>query len=191
MNRARPRVPGVLPCILGLAVALGAFERASADSLDPLPDFELGAVLGPESEPKVDRIRVFKSERRMVLLSGDLSVYEYEVALGGSPAGHKRQQGDERTPEGEYVIDSRKRDSDFHLALHISYPNAEDRFRARKRGVDPGGAIMIHGLPNGFGLIGAAHRLVDWTDGCIAVTNEEIEEIWRRVTNGVAIEIRP
>jgi murein L,D-transpeptidase YafK len=181
----------VVACILGLAVAFGAFDGASADALDPLPDFELGVVLGQDSEPKIDRIRVFKSERRLVLLSGDLAVYEYEVALGGDPTGPKREKGDERTPEGEYVIDSRKKDSDFHLALHISYPNAEDRRRARKRGVDPGGAIMIHGLPNGFGLIGAAHRLADWTDGCIAVTNEEIEEIWRRVANGVAIEIRP
>jgi len=194
MSRARrvwSRFPDVISCILGLAVAFGTFDGASADALEALPDFELGVVLGPESEPDVDRIRVFKSERRLILLSGDLPVYEYEVALGGDPTGPKREQGDERTPEGEYVIDSRKTESDFHLALHISYPNAEDRRRARKRGVDPGGAIMIHGLPNGFGLIGAAHTLVDWTDGCIAVTNEEIEEIWRRVADGVAIEIRP
>jgi murein L,D-transpeptidase YafK len=166
-------------------------DRASADGAEPLPDFELDAVLGPDSEPKVDRIHVFKSERRMVLLSGEIPVYEYEVALGGSPIGPKRELGDERTPEGEYVIDSRKADSDFHLALHVSYPNADDRLQARDRGVEPGGAIMIHGLPNGFGLIGPAHRLADWTDGCIAVTNEEIEEIWRRVADGVAIDIRP
>jgi len=191
MKQARPRFPGVLLFILGLAVALGVGDRASADAAEPLPDFELDAVLGPGSEPKVDRIHVFKSERRMVLLSGELPVYEYEVALGGSPTGPKRERGDERTPEGEYVIDSRKSDSDFHLALHISYPNADDRLQARERGVEPGGAIMIHGLPNGFGLIGPAHRLADWTDGCIAVTNEEIEEIWRRVADGVAIDIRP
>lgn len=194
MSRARrvwSRFPDVISCILGLAVAFGTFDGASADALEALPDFELGVVLGPESEPDVDRIRVFKSERRLILLSGDLPVYEYEVALGGDPTGPKREQGDERTPEGEYVIDSRKSDSDFHLALHISYPNADDRLQARERGVEPGGAIMIHGLPNGFGLIGPAHRLADWTDGCIAVTNEEIEEIWRRVADGVAIDIRP
>jgi len=191
VRRARSPLPGVLFCILGLAICLGVSDRASADGAEPLPDFELDAVLGPDSEPKVDRIHVFKSERRMVLLSGEIPVYEYEVALGGSPIGPKRELGDERTPEGEYVIDSRKADSDFHLALHVSYPNADDRLQARDRGVEPGGAIMIHGLPNGFGLIGPAHRLADWTDGCIAVTNEEIEEIWRRVADGVAIDIRP
>ena len=191
VRRARSPLPCVLFCILGFAICLGVSDRASADGAEPLPDFELDAVLGPDSEPKVDRIHVFKSERRMVLLSGEIPVYEYEVALGGSPIGPKRELGDERTPEGEYVIDSRKADSDFHLALHVSYPNADDRLQARDRGVEPGGAIMIHGLPNGFGLIGPAHRLADWTDGCIAVTNEEIEEIWRRVADGVAIDIRP
>lgn len=190
-KQSRTRFLGLLLCVLGWMGVPGASERASADAVEPMPEFELGAVLGPESEPRVDRLRVLKSERRLILLSGDHPVYEYAIALGGSPTGPKREQGDERTPEGEYVIDSRKSDSDYHLALHISYPNAEDRRQARERGVEPGGAIMIHGLPNGFGVIGAAHRLVDWTDGCIAVTNQEIEEIWRRVADGVAIEIRP
>jgi murein L,D-transpeptidase YafK len=191
MKQARSRAFGALLCTLRLAVAFGVPDAASDDVAESMPEFELGVFLGPESEPKVDRIRVLKSERRLVLLSGEHPVYEYEIALGGSPIGPKKERGDERTPEGEYVIDSRKSGSSYHLALHISYPNADDRIQARGRGVEPGGAIMIHGLPNGFGLIGAAHRVVDWTDGCIAVTNDEIEEIWRRVENGVPIEIRP
>jgi murein L,D-transpeptidase YafK len=90
-----------------------------------------------------------------------------------------------------YVIDSRKADSQFHRSLHISYPNAADRERARKLGVPPGGDIYIHGLPNGYGFIGAAHRARDWTDGCVAVTDREIEEIWSLVGNGTPVEIRP
>ena len=166
-------------------------EVAVADSPAPIPPFEVGAVLGPESEPKIDHVLVLKSERRLILLSEEQPVYEYSIALGGAPEGPKRKQGDQRTPEGQYSIDWRKLDSDYHLALHISYPNAEDRRQARQLGVPPGGAIMIHGLPNGLGIIGAAHRVADWTDGCIAVANDEMEEIWRRIDDGVSIEIRP
>lgn len=115
----------------------------------------------------------------------------YKVALGGEPVGPKTRQGDHRTPEGVYVIDSRNAHSQFHRSLHISYPNAADRERARKLSVATGGDIYIHGLPNGYGFIGAAHRARDWTDGCIAVTDEEIEEIWRLVDNGTPAEIQP
>ena len=111
--------------------------------------------------------------------------------MGGDPVGAKTQHGDHKTPEGGYVLDRRNANSKFHRALHISYPNAKDREQARKRGVAPGGDIMLHGLPNGYGAIGGAHRLKDWTDGCIAVTNEEIEEIWRLVPDGTPIEISP
>jgi murein L,D-transpeptidase YafK len=96
-----------------------------------------------------------------------------------------------RLPEGVYVLDRRNRHSQFYRSLHISYPNAEDRARARKLKIPPGGDIMIHGLPNDYGWLGSAHRAHDWTDGCIAVTNEEIEEIWRVVPEGTTIEIRP
>jgi murein L,D-transpeptidase YafK len=115
----------------------------------------------------------------------------YKVALGGEPVGPKTQQGDHRTPEGVYVIDRRNSHSQFHRALHISYPNAEDKARARKLGVSPGGDLYIHGLPNGYGFVGSAHRARDWTDGCIAVTDPEIEEIWRLVDNGTPVDIRP
>ena len=138
-----------------------------------------------------DRVVVEKGKRTLSLYRGDTLLKSYKIALGKNPVGPKQREGDGRTPEGNYVIDFRKADSKFHRALHISYPHAEDRRRARERGVQPGGAIMIHGLPNGSGAIGAAHRLRDWTDGCIAVTNEEIEEIWKAVPNGTAIVIRP
>lgn len=115
----------------------------------------------------------------------------YKIALGGEPVGPKTRQGDHRTPEGLYLIDSRNAHSKFHRSLHISYPNAADRDRARKLGVSPGGDVFIHGLPNGYGLVGAAHRARDWTDGCVAVTDQEIEEIWKLVNNGTPVEIRP
>ena len=140
---------------------------------------------------KADSILVAKARRELHLVDDGKILKTYKVALGFSPVGHKQQEGDGKTPEGKYVIDFRKRDSSFHRALHVSYPNAADRASARRRGVSPGGAIMIHGLPNGSGAMGKLHLTSDWTLGCIAVTNEEIEEIWRAVDDGTPIEIRP
>jgi murein L,D-transpeptidase YafK len=113
------------------------------------------------------------------------------IALGGSPVGPKEQEGDRRTPEGDYTIDGKIRRSHFHLALHVSYPDAEDRSPAGTHGVLPGGDIMIHGLPNGLGWLGDWHLLRDWTNGCIAVTDQQIEEIWALVDTGTLIRIRP
>jgi len=141
--------------------------------------------------PKVDRILVTKRDHQLSLMSGDKAIKTYSVALGRGGLEPKRQQGDGRTPEGTYRIDSRNRQSQFHRSLHISYPDAEDRKRAKKAGVSPGGDIFLHGLLNGQGWIGKGHRAVDWTDGCIAVTDQEIEEIWGLVPNGTPIEIRP
>jgi murein L,D-transpeptidase YafK len=138
-----------------------------------------------------DRIVIEKSARTLSLFSGDRKVKTYRIALGSNPRGPKQQEGDGRTPEGAYRIDGRKKDSAFHRALHISYPNARDRRRARQLRVSPGSAIMIHGLPKGMGALGKAHSLRDWTQGCIAVTNEEIEEIWRVVPNGTRVVIKP
>jgi murein L,D-transpeptidase YafK len=138
-----------------------------------------------------DLVVVDKSDRTLSLFRDGKLLKTYRVALGSAPVGPKRQRGDGRTPEGTYTIDFHKRDSAFHRALHITYPNREDRAQAHARGVSPGGDIMIHGLPNGFGYIGRSHLASDWTRGCIAVTNEEIEELWRAVPNGTAIRIEP
>ena len=141
---------------------------------------------------QVDRIVVEKSARRMELWRGETKIAAYDIALGGAPeAGHKQQEGDERTPEGHYVIDWRNTRSVAHMSLHISYPNATDGAAAAARGVSPGGAVMIHGLPNGWGALGRLHLMADWTDGCIGVTNAEMEQIWSLVPDGTPIEIRP
>lgn len=137
-----------------------------------------------------DRVVVYKSQRKLVLFQGGAVLREYRIALGGNPVGPKQREGDGRTPEGLYAIDYRNLQSQFHLSLHISYPKAEDIARARRDRVEPGGLIMIHGLRNGMGALGRFHRYVDWTNGCIAVTNREIEEIWRAVPDGTVIELR-
>lgn len=133
---------------------------------------------------RADRIHVDKSERRMQLLRGGKVLRTYRILLGDAPVGHKHQQGDEKTPEGDYRISGRNPNSRFHLSLRISYPNDADRKQARKRGVDPGGDIMIHG---GNSVL----YPFDWTDGCIAVSNKEIEEIWSLVPTGIPIRIDP
>jgi len=141
------------------------------------------------ARPQADRIVVVKSTRTMTLFNGGQVLKTYKVALGGAPVGPKRIQGDHKTPEGNYIITSRNEHSQFHLALRISYPSAADRARARTLRASPGGDIMIHGLPNGYA--DARYTRTDWTDGCIAVTNAEIEEIWRLVPVGTRVEIRP
>ena len=143
------------------------------------------------TQQKADAILILKKDHVLELLAGGKVMRTYKVALGTGGLAPKEREGDGRTPEGHYIIDSRTAESHYHKALHISYPNAEDRKRAAKLGVAPGGAIMIHGLPNGKGYIGAAHRLFDWTLGCIAVTDEEIDEIWDLVPIGTPVEIRP
>jgi murein L,D-transpeptidase YafK len=141
--------------------------------------------------PAVDRVLIDKSERKLMLLRGEEPLRTYAVALGAAPKGAKQFEGDQRTPEGVYTIDFRNDASAFHLALRISYPNEADRVRALEAGMDPGGQIMIHGLKNGQGWLGERHLADDWTDGCIAVTNAEIEEIWSLVDLGTPVEIRP
>jgi tetratricopeptide (TPR) repeat protein len=138
-----------------------------------------------------DRILIEKQERRLTLLSKGKVLKTYQVALGGNPNGAKERQGDNKTPEGTYVIDARNKNSRYHLSLHISYPNEKDRKRAKEMGISPGGDIMIHGIKNGFSWVGDLHTEVDWTKGCIAVTDEEIEEINKLAPNGTIVEIRP
>ena len=138
-----------------------------------------------------DKILIEKGKRKMTLFSNGKVLRTYKIALGGNPNGPKERQGDNKTPEGIYFIDSRNMDSRYHLSLHISYPNEKDRKRARELGVSPGGNIMIHGIKNGYAWIGDHHAGFDWTNGCIAVTDEEIEEIERLVPDGTMVEIRP
>ena len=139
---------------------------------------------------KADRILVLKREHRLVLLRGRAILHSYPVSLGEHPNGPKRREGDGRTPEGLYTIDTRLSESRYHLALHISYPNEADRAEALAAHYDPGGDIMIHGMPNWFGRDDLQFA-EDWTDGCIAVSNQAIEEIWGAVADGTIVEIRP
>lgn len=143
------------------------------------------------AEYQADLIRVVKSERSLELLRDDQVIRRYTISLGGAPEGHKHREGDQKTPEGRYVIDWRNPNSIAHLSLHISYPNQDDKARAARANVSPGGNIMIHGILNGWGLVGTMHRLRDWTNGCIAVTNAEMREIWSLVPDGTPIEILP
>ena len=149
----------------------------------------LSALAAPQ--PNVDHILVLKKQHKLLLLNGDHVVKAYSVALGAGGLAPKQRQGDDKTPEGIYRIDYRNPASRFHLALHISYPDDTDKKRAQMLGVSPGGDIMIHGLGSEFKSLGTRHYLYDWTAGCIAVTDSEIEEIWRLVPDRTPVEIRP
>jgi murein L,D-transpeptidase YafK len=155
--------------------------------------FPAGHVTHATAAPskQADRIVIEKSKRTLTLMSGNTVLKTYKVALGGQPVGAKQRQGDHKTPEGLYIVDQKNPASQFHRALHLSYPNAQDRETARKLGVSPGGDVEIHGIGAKYGWVGAAHRQMDWTDGCIAVTNEEIDEIWPMVPVGTVVEIKP
>jgi murein L,D-transpeptidase YafK len=150
----------------------------------PLPAVDLPGT-------QADYILVEKSERRLTLFSNDRAIKTYKIALGQVPKGPKLIQGDHRTPEGGYIIDARNPDSKYHLSLHISYPNEIDREIAQMAGIVSGGSIMIHGAGKKYEWMGKFHTSLDWTDGCIAVTNREIEEIWQLVPDGTPIKIRP
>jgi murein L,D-transpeptidase YafK len=139
--------------------------------------------------PQADLVLVDKSERTLILYAAGQPVRIYRaVQLGDAPEGHKRFQGDERTPEGRYMLDYRNPASAYHLSLHLSYPAAPDRAYAAQHGRSPGGDIFIHGQPN---WLPAGRLPGDWTDGCIALTNAEIEELWQLVPDGTPIEIWP
>ena len=142
-----------------------------------------------EPLPAADLVRVDKSERTLKVFTAGEPVRTYRgLQLGDAPEGHKRFERDERTPEGRYTIDTRNPASAYHLSLHVSYPNAADRAYATARGRSPGGEIFIHGQPN---WLPAGRLPGDWTDGCIALANAEIEELWRLVPDGTPIEIGP
>lgn len=183
---------GMLAALLVLGGCAGTDRKIDSSAIALVQEEEPPPPVARQDLPamSVDRIVVIKQERRMRLMRQGKVLREYEVALGREPVGHKQREGDRRTPEGVYRIDTRNSKSAFYRSLRISYPSVQDRLRAAKRGVSPGGAIMIHGLPNGRGAVGRKHLNDDWTDGCIAVTNEEMDEIWQAVPVGVPIEIR-
>jgi len=143
------------------------------------------------SAEKADAVLVIKSERRLYLLNESKVFAEYPVTFGAEPTGHKQMQGDERTPEGRYVLDYKNPNSKFYKSIHISYPNAKDKANARKMGVDPGGDIMIHGQTNGWGWAAPIAQLFPWTDGCIALSNKNMDKLWAAVVPGTPIEIKP
>jgi len=148
-------------------------------------------IVGAESQPPPDRILVVKSERKLYLMAGEEIVKTIDVVLGSEPVGPKVREGDLRTPEGTYFIESRNADSDYFLSLKVSYPNAADRSRAHELGVNPGGQIMIHGLPNQPKYEESRYPGWDWTDGCIAVSNSDMVDLWLMTDVSMPIEIRP
>jgi murein L,D-transpeptidase YafK len=162
-----------------VAVVMGGAIWANAE-LSPLP---VGT--------KADLLVVNKSQQQLLAYSHGQLLRSYRISLGREPIGTKIRQGDGKTPEGNYVIDGHNPGSAFHRALHVSYPSAADVSRAKAGGYDPGGEIMVHGIHNGLGWIGKAQRLVNWTTGCIALTNPEIEELYRIVPDGTKIQIKP
>ena len=141
--------------------------------------------------PQVDRVVVYKSRKIMELQKGNEVVRSYKVALGRNPKGPKQKMGDCRTPEGAYIIDRHKKDSGYYKSLHLSYPNCQDLASAKNRGCAPGGSIMIHGLPKGYEDLADIHYRRNWTKGCIAVNNKEMDEIWHLVVDGTPIIINP
>ncbi len=143
-----------------------------------------------DARAQATEVVILKAERELILYSGNKPLKTYRVSLGKNPVGQKEKEGDRKTPEGVYVISGHNPKSAFHLSLHISYPTSDQNLLAKRKGVNPGEDIMIHGIKRGFGWLGKFHRFMDWTTGCIAVTNEEIEEIYRSVPDGTKITIK-
>ena len=168
-------------------VSVKSSERFEPLYAVPLP--ASGARLGAPAA--ADSIVVYKRERTLILFNRGVPVRSYFVALGSKPVGDKQRAGDQRTPEGLFYINAHNPASKFHLALRISYPDDAHRTRAEALGVDPGGDIMIHGLPKEYSAAGKDHRQNDWTNGCVALSNQEIEEIWHAVPDGTPVQIKP
>ena len=140
---------------------------------------------------KADLVKVVKSERRLYLMKDGEVLDDFHVAFGGTPKGHKERQGDQRTPEGRYVLDWKNSQSKYHLSIHVSYPNTADRAHAKKLGVSPGGDIMVHGQPNGKQAFTWITQRFNWTDGCIALSNENMDKVWAAVDPGTPVVIEP
>ena len=170
---------------------IGLFIAAGLALATALPAHASGRG-GPQVAAfKADRVILFKGERKLVLVQGNRILRVYRVALGRYSKGRKTRLGDARTPEGSYTLDYRLDDSKFYRSIHVSYPNDRDLAHAQAMGVSPGGPIMIHGLPEDWNASQLNHPQLDWTQGCIAVSNREIDEIWAAVRDGTPIEILP
>lgn len=169
------RVPLLLLLIAG---TIGVIINHGLRHENPLPD---GLT--------IDSLHILKKQRKMSAFSAGKLVKTYSIALGSNPEGHKEVEGDGRTPEGTYFISSKSTESRFHMNLGVSYPDSSDVSNARHRGLAPGGDIKVHGLRTFLGVVGRYHTLVDWTAGCVAVTNAEIEELYRAVPLGTRIVI--
>jgi murein L,D-transpeptidase YafK len=182
-----------LPLLLSAAAALLASPADTTRGAFSIvmPTVTTRPVTGIRGRFTADSIVVEKSLRTMTLYQAGFPIRTYGIALGKEPKGDKVKQGDGRTPEGLFYIDSRNPASKYHRSLHISYPDAAHARRANELGVAAGGDVMIHGLPKGYEKFGAQHREWDWTEGCVAVTNEEIEEIWSAIPDGTPIQIKP
>lgn len=166
-------------------------------SSSPLPAFAVASMQNSLSSStvadigKIDLVVVTKSTSSMALLRDGKILRRYRIALGDSPTGHKLTEGDQRTPEGRYILDYKKSDSAYYRAIHISYPNDEDKLRANALGIQPGGQIMIHGQNPKSDLSAEEAQQYNWTDGCIAITNPQMDELWRAIDEGTPIEILP
>ena len=143
------------------------------------------------AQEKADLVHVVKSERRLYLMKDGKEIDSFRATFGANPKGHKQRQGDERTPEGRYTLTHKNLNSSFYKSVHISYPNAQDREKARTMGVNPGGDIMIHGQKNGVEWLTPLSQLFNWTDGCVALTNSDMDRVWDSVDPGTPIEIDP
>lgn len=174
--------------LLALATLLAVTGLARADALGSSRPPALGST---SSMPTADRVVVYKRDRKMLLMRGDSILRSYKVSLGLNPVGHKERAGDFRTPEGRYRLTRRNPRSDFFLSIQVSYPNNTDVKHARRNGWDSGGSIMVHGLPNQLKHTPAYYSNSDWTDGCIAVSNSDMLEIWLLTADNAPIEILP
>ncbi len=170
---------------------VGPRDTASIVSKTISPTISHMPVTGIRSAVVADSIVVEKGKRLMTLYQAGFAVRKYKIALGKQPRGDKIRKGDNRTPEGTFFIDYKNISSRYHKALHISYPDALHAERARALGVSPGSDLMIHGLPPAYAKVGTAHSQWDWTEGCIAVTDKEIEEIYGAIPKGAIIHIKP
>ncbi|MCL1068342.1 L,D-transpeptidase family protein [Shewanella olleyana] len=166
----------LVKCFIFIAIFCSTLANASIDQLN---------------SSKVDLVVVNKSESSMSIFHQGQKIKTYQIAMGDAPQGHKLKEGDQRTPQGRYVLDYKKSDSAFYKSIHISYPNEEDRLRANALGVSPGGMIMIHGQNPNSSLTPEQAQQYNWTNGCIAVTNKEMDELWRVIEEGTPIEIWP